>query len=260
MTPDANPTLQSIFGLDGRTALVTGSSRGIGRSIARGLSAAGAAVVLHARTEAAISACADELSGRGGRVWSIACDLAGENAGARLAEAAEEMTDGIDILVINASAQVNSGLDGQSAADFENQISVNLRSTVEMLQACLPRMASRNWGRVVSIGSINQARPKNIVSVYAATKAAQHNLIQSQAREYAKKGVLLNTIAPGLVDTDRNLDRRRADPGGWRKYARELNWMGREGRPDEIVGAAIYLASEACSFMTGETIFVTGGH
>jgi NAD(P)-dependent dehydrogenase (short-subunit alcohol dehydrogenase family) len=143
--------------------------------------------------------------------------------------------------------------------DFEFQIDVNLRSTIEMLQTCLPLMASRGWGRVVSIGSVNQAHPKAIVSAYAATKAAQHNLIRSQARDYATKGVLLNTLAPGLVDTDRNAARKSDDPEGWLNYSRQLNWLQRAGTPNEMVGAAVFLASDACSFMTGEEIFLTGG-
>jgi hypothetical protein len=118
----------------------------------------------------------------------------------------------VDILVINASAQVNAVLADLAPEDLALQIDVNLRSTLEMLQAALPRMAARGWGRVVSLGSINQLRPKSIVTAYAATKAAQHNIIQSQARDYARHGVLLNTLAPGLVDTDRNADRRDADP------------------------------------------------
>nr|QED22210.1 SDR family NAD(P)-dependent oxidoreductase [uncultured Alphaproteobacteria bacterium] len=114
-------------------------------------------------------------------------------------------------------------------------------------------------GRIVNIGSINQARPKAIVTGYAATKAAQHNLVQSQARYYAGKGVLLNTLAPGIVDTDRNAQRKNADPAEWDEYVRQVNWMGRAALPDEMVGAALFLASDACSFMTGETIFLTGG-
>jgi NAD(P)-dependent dehydrogenase (short-subunit alcohol dehydrogenase family) len=113
---------------------------------------------------------------------------------------------------------------------------------------------------VVSVGSINQLRPKSIVTAYAATKAAQHNIIQSQARDYAKHNVLMNTLAPGLVDTDRNADRRDADPAAWADYVRGLNWMGRAGRPEEMVGAAIFLASDACSFMTGESVVLSGGY
>ena len=98
------------------------------------------------------------------------------------------------------------------------------------------------------------------MTAYAATKAAQHNIIQSQARQYAKDNVLLNTLAPGLVDTDRNADRKNADPDAWHKYVSELNWMGRAGKPEEMVGAALFLASDACSFMTGETIILSGGY
>jgi NAD(P)-dependent dehydrogenase (short-subunit alcohol dehydrogenase family) len=113
---------------------------------------------------------------------------------------------------------------------------------------------------VVSIGSVNQLRPKGIVTAYAATKAAQHNLIQSQARDFARDNVLLNTLAPGLIDTDRNAHRRNEDPEAWNQYIKTLNWMGRAGQPEEMVGAALFLASDACSFMTGETIFLTGGY
>ncbi len=253
-------TLQTIFGLDGRTALVTGSSRGIGAAIAEGLAAAGADVILHAQTEAATAPVAERIAEAGHETRSLACNLAEPGAGRRLIEEAEALAGGLDILIINASAQINAPLDALTDGDLDTQINVNLRSTIEMLQTCLPLMAGRGWGRVVGIGSINQARPKAIVTAYAATKAAQHNLLQSQARDYARYGVLLNTLAPGLIDTDRNRARKQADPDGWADYVRNLNWMGRAGEPEEMVGAAIFLASDACSFMTGETLFATGGY
>ncbi len=253
-------TLTSLFGLEGRSALVTGSSRGIGAAIARGLSGAGADVVLHARTVQACHSVNAEIANSGRKAWSLGFDLADRDAGKKLVEEAERLTGGLDILVINASAQVNATLDGVEPGDVDLQVAVNLKSTLDMLQTCLPGMAARGWGRVVSIGSINQFRPKSIVTAYAATKAAQHNLVQSQARDYAKHGVLLNTLAPGLVDTDRNLDRKRADPEAWEAYVRDVNWMGRMGSPEEMVGAAVFLSSDACSFMTGETVFVTGGY
>ena len=120
-------------------------------------------------------------------------------------------------------------------------------------------MAARNWGRVVSIGSINQSLPKPVVTAYAATKAAQHNLIQSQAREYARSGVVLNTLSPGLVDTDRNAIQKRQGQKHWNRYTEQANWMGRVGQPEEMVGAAIFLSSSASSFITGEVINLTGG-
>ncbi|NTE83949.1 SDR family oxidoreductase [Agrobacterium tumefaciens] len=251
--------LESVFGLTGRTALVTGSSRGIGAAIAEGLAGAGARVILHGVKPGAAAPVQYRIVASGGTAQELAGDLSEPGAGRDLIERAEAIAP-VDILVINASAQINAVLSELTADDLAFQLAVNLGSTVDMLQAALPRMAARKWGRVVSIGSVNQLRPKGIVTAYAATKAAQHNLIQSQARDYARDNVLLNTLAPGLIDTDRNAHRRDEDPEGWAEYVRTLNWMGRAGQPEEMVGAAIFLSSQACSFMTGENIFLTGGY
>lgn len=251
--------LNDIFGLDGRVALVTGSTRGIGAAIAGGLSAAGAHVVIHGTRQDRAESEAERLRGQGARADAVASDLSEPGAGARLIAAAEAVAGPVDILVVNASAQKNASLAGLTSEDLDFQLAVNLRSTVEMLQACLPGMARRGWGRVVNIGSINQIAPKPVVTAYAATKAAQHNIIQSQAREYAGTGVVLNTLAPGLIDTDRNADRKNADPAAWAAYCRNANWMGRAGEASEMTGAAIFLASDARSFMTGEVMVLSGG-
>ena len=253
------PLKDYLFNLEGRRALVSGSSRGIGSAIAEGLSSFGAEIVLHGMTPGATDEVALKIKNAGGICHAVACDLSEAGAGARLMEEAEKRVGGIDILVINASAQINGQIETISDESFDIHVAVNLRSTVDMLQVCLPKMRDRGWGRVVSIGSLNQARPKPIVTMYAATKAAQHHLIQSLAQQYARSGVLLNTLAPGLVDTDRNADRRDADPDSWDAYLKQVNWMGRAGHVDEMVGAAVFLSSNACSFMTGEAIVMSGG-
>jgi NAD(P)-dependent dehydrogenase (short-subunit alcohol dehydrogenase family) len=252
-------TPNEIFDLTGRTALVTGSSRGIGAAIAEGLAGAGARVVTHATTKAGAEATAETIRAAGGAAEAVALALDGKHAGRELIERVEAEIGAIDVLVINASAQINKPLDVLTEADMEFQIAVNLVSTIDMLQTILPRMAERGWGRVVSIGSTNQFSPKPLVPVYAATKAAQHNLIQGLARAYASRNVLLNTLAPGMIDTPRHDERRKADPEGFDAYCRTLNWMERSGRSKEMVGAALLLASEACSFMTGENITLSGG-
>lgn len=254
-----NSSIQSIFGLEGKTALVTGSSRGIGAAIAHGLAGAGAGVIVHGSTPGSTHRVTNEIQSEGGKVWEVSAELGSKGAGKKLIANANAVAGSIDILVINASAQINAELQDVSSEDIDTQFNVNLRATIEMLQACLPQMANRRWGRVINIGSINQLRPKSIVTAYAATKAAQHNVVQSQARDYARQGVLINTLAPGLIDTDRNLDRKTNNPDAWQAYVREVNWMGRAGEASEMVGAAIFLASDACSFMTGESIFLTGG-
>lgn len=253
-------TPNEIFDLSGRTALVTGSSRGIGAAIARGLAGAGAHVIVHGQSEASTGPVVSDIRAAGGRCDAVFGDLAAPGAGRRLVVACEDLAGRLDILVVNASAQVNAALADLTDADLTLQIDVNLRSTIDMLRACLPKMAARGWGRVVSIGSINQSGPKPVVTAYAATKAAQHNLIQSQAREYARSGVTLNTLSPGLIDTDRNADRKSGDPQGWSAYVAEANWMGRAGTPEEMVGAALLLASDAGGFMTGEVVTLSGGY
>lgn len=251
---------RNIFSLEGKTALVTGSSRGIGAAISQGLAAAGAHVFVHGQSTGSAKETLAKILAAGGSAELVSGDLSEKGQGHALVAACEERAGKLDIVVINASAQINATLANLTDNDLTFQIEVNLRSTIEILQTCLPLMAARGWGRVVNIGSINQVRPKAIVTAYAATKAAQHNLIQSQAREFAQTGVLLNTLAPGLIDTDRNADRKAQDPDAWNDYVAQLNWMGRAGTPDECVGAALFLASGACSFMTGETIVLSGGY
>lgn len=253
-------TPNDLFDLYGRTALVTGASRGIGAAIAKGLAAAGAKVFAHGQTDASANKTVVAILEKGGQAEAISGDLLEPRMGQNLIETCEARAGKLDILVINASAQINAALSDLTDDDLSFQIDVNVRSTVDMLRASLPLMAERGWGRVVSIGSINQSRPKPIVTAYAATKAAQHNLIQSQAREYAKAGVTLNTLSPGLIDTDRSADRKINDPDGWNAYVAQVNWMGRAGTSDEMVGAAVFLASNASRFMTGEVLTLSGGY
>lgn len=254
---------RQLFSLDGKRALVTGAGRevGIGAAIAKGLGDFGAEVALHDRAASECGArVRDAIRSGGVRCNFFAQDLSEIGSGKDLIDRVETEFGAIDILVINAAVESRTGLDRITPEEVELQINVNFRANFDMLQEILPRMASRGWGRVVNVGSINQRAPKPIVTIYAATKAAQHNMIQSLAREFAPRGVCLNTVAPGLVDT--HPDRRQGDPDAckeWDDYVRQLNWMGRAGSPDEIVGAAVFLSSQACSFMTGEAVFPTGG-
>src|SRR5690349_15721594 len=138
--------LETVFGLKGRTALVTGSSRGIGAAIAEGLAGAGAHVILHGTKPGGADTVRQRILAFGGRVDELAADLSAPQAGRELVERAEAIAP-VDILVINASAQINATLADLSAEDLAFQISVNLGSTIDMLQAALPRMSSRKWGR-----------------------------------------------------------------------------------------------------------------
>lgn len=250
----------TVFDLSGRNALVTGGSRGIGAAIAKGLAAAGAHVFVHGQSRESTAKTIADIADSNGSATGVFGNLVEPGMGRKLIKDCEVAAQKLDILVINASAQINAPLAELTDADLSFQINVNLCATIDMLRACLPAMASRGWGRVVNIGSINQSGPKPVVTAYAATKAAQHNLIQSQAREYAKTGVTLNTLSPGLIDTDRNADRQINDPEGWAEYLAQANWMGRIAKPEELVGAAQFLASDAGGFMTGEVVTLSGGY
>lgn len=250
----------ALFDLSGRSALVTGASRGIGAAIAQALAAAGAHVFVHGQSAQSTAGTIEAITKAQGKAESIFGDLSEPGMGRQLIQECETRVGKLDILVINASAQINAPLADLTDKDLSFQIDVNLRSTIDMLQSCLPAMAERGWGRVVSIGSINQSGPKPVVTAYAATKAAQHNLMQSQAREYAQTGVTLNTLSPGLIDTDRNADRKTNDPDGWNAYLATANWMGRAGTTEEMMGAAVFMASDASSFMTGEVVTLSGGY
>jgi NAD(P)-dependent dehydrogenase (short-subunit alcohol dehydrogenase family) len=255
---------RQLFDLSGKRALVTGAGRaqGIGAAIAAGLSDFDAQVAIHVgRDDASGEGVRNNFQQSGRSCELFVQDLSKPGAGKQLIETVQADFGDIDILVLNAAAQVNGNFEDLTAEQYELQVNVNMRSTFEILQCVLPKMAQRGWGRIVNIGSINQRAPKSIVSIYAATKAAQHNLIQSLARSYADRGVILNTLAPGLVDT--HPQRREGNPGAtqaWNDYVAQLNWMGRAGQVEEIVGAAVYLSSPACSFMTGEAIFPAGGY
>jgi NAD(P)-dependent dehydrogenase (short-subunit alcohol dehydrogenase family) len=145
-----------------------------------------------------------------------------------------------------------------STAQRERQTQVNFHATLELLQAVLPGMRARRWGRILTIGSVNQTRPDPELAVYAALKSAQHNLAINLARQLAPEGITVNNLAPGLVATERNRW-RRADAAQWQRIQARANPMGRAGLPEEMAGAALLLCSDAGSFITGADLQATGG-
>jgi NAD(P)-dependent dehydrogenase (short-subunit alcohol dehydrogenase family) len=163
------------------------------------------------------------------------------------------------VLVVCASIQYRTPFDEVTPEQIERQIQINFRASIELLQTALPPMKTRGWGRVLTIGSINQTRPEPVLSVYAALKSAQHNLAINLARQYAPFGVTVNNLSPGLIATERNRW-RRVDAADWARIQKAANPMGRAGTPDEMAGAAVLLCSEAGRFITGADLQATGGH
>ena len=248
----------AAFRLTGRTALVTGARREIGRAIALGLAGAGARLAIHhAGTpdeHSDAQAVVREIEANGGEAVAFAQDFTHDAAGQHLAATVTAWSP-IDILVLNASIELPEDFCAITRERFDRQIAVNLRTTLELLQALVPPMAERGWGRVVTIGSVQQERPHPAMFVYAGTKAAQLNWATSLARQFGASGVTVNNLAPGAILTARNRDQMAVEA----EALVQRIPAARLGRPDDLVGAAMLLCSDAGSYINGANLFVDGG-
>jgi NAD(P)-dependent dehydrogenase (short-subunit alcohol dehydrogenase family) len=244
------------FGLRGRRALVTGSTQGIGQAIADALAEAGAAVCFHGlAADKGTDARVERLREAGAGAAFHCADLACGEQVRGLARFAMEALGGVDILVLNASVQVEKPYDEQTDAEIDWQLGVNLRSGIQLVQKLAPGMLGRGWGRILALGSIQEHKPAGTMPVYAATKAAQTNLVMSLARRFARQGVTVNSIAPGFVRTPRT-EETFLDP---KLEAAKWAPMRREGYPADFAGAALLLCSDAGAYITGASLPVDGG-
>lgn len=258
--------LAARFSMAGRRALVTGGSLSIGRAIVLAFADAGADIAIQYSPSADatlghVDAAADLaklLDARGIRNALIPADFTVAGEGTRAVEAAQVALGGVDVLVLCASVQQRQAFDAITVGERERQTRVNFHASVEMLQAAAPPMQARRWGRILTIGSINQTRPEPELAIYAALKSAQCNLARNLARQLAPHGVTVNNLSPGLVATARN-EWRRVDASQWRKIEEGANPMDRAGTADEMAGAALLLCSDAGRFVTGIDLQVDGG-
>ena len=245
----------NVFDLSGRTALVTGSSRGIGKAAALLLGRAGAHVIFHGvRMSDPLRETVEQAEKE-----KISCSVVTGNLAeeAEVEKVTDECGKKVDILVLNASVQEYMHLRDFESKEFEREINTNLRSACLLLKRLLPPMQERKWGRVINVGSVNQLRPAARLTVYSATKAALQNLMVNVAKEYAPDGITCNSIVPGIICTDRNR-RILADPA-WLPKLQAMVPAGRFGAPEDCAGAILLLASEAGSYITGAEIPIAGG-
>jgi 3-oxoacyl-[acyl-carrier protein] reductase len=242
--------------LHGKRAVVTGGSRGIGRSIALAFAKAGAAVSICARDRAALDMAVNEILARGGKAHAGICDLADKNAIATYIAAAAASLGGIDILVNNASGFGAS----DDEAGWAKSIDIDIMATVRASHAAVPLIAKAGGGAILNISSISGFRASARTAPYAAVKAALINYTMSQALALASKKIRVNAIAPGSIEFPGGTweNRKTSDPKLYDAVLRSIPW-GRLGTPEEVANAAVYLCSDAASWVTGQTLSVDGG-
>ncbi len=243
---------QSLFDLTGRRALVTGSSQGIGLALARGLAAAGAEVVLNGRDAAKLAAAAASLGAR-----TLAFDVTDHAAARAAVDAFEADVGPIDILVNNAGMQFRTPLEDFPADAFERLLRTNVSSVFNVGQACARHMIGRGRGHIINIASVQTALARPGIAPYTATKGAVGNLTKGMATDWAKYGLNCNAIAPGYFDTPLNAA-LVADPA-FSAWLEKRTPAGRWGKVEELVGACVFLASDAASFVNGHVLYVDGG-
>lgn len=257
--PPVCPDFRAMYSLAGRTALVTGASRGIGAAIARVLGDMGADVAVNHHGDGAVAAgVVAGLHAAGRRAAAFDVDVARRDIADSLIGAVAASLGPIDALVVCAARSLYARLEEAGEADIDAQIETNFKATARMLNAVVPGMVERGFGRVVTIGSIVQAAPLPILPVYGAMKAAHEHLIRGLACRWARRGVTFNNVSPGLIRTERNAWRR--EPGGdWESFSRSATYAGRAGEPEEVACAVAMFCAPGASFVTGETLYVAGG-
>ncbi len=249
--------LEDLFSLDGRVAVVTGGSSGIGRGIAGALARAGARVVLVARRPRELAETAGELRTAGCQAVSVSADLGDRVALARAAEEAAAAFGEPDILVTSAAVNLRPPMDTLTVDDWDQTMAVNLTAPFLLGQRFGAGMARRGWGRIINIVSQQSVRAFGNSGAYGASKGGLAALTRSQSEAWAARGVCCNAISPGFVATPLTAE-VAADPAASAALAART-MTGRNGEPRDFEGIAVFLASPASDYVTGQLIFIDGG-
>lgn len=248
----------NLFRLNGRRALITGGAKGLGRMIASALAEAGAEVAIASRTLGECQSTAKVIQSQSGcNTFAAALDVTNEADIQKLKTTLEADFGAIDILINNAGINIRGNIEEMPVEDFEAVMDTNVKGSFLCAKVFGPGMSQRGWGRIINLGSIMSVISMAGRTPYASSKAAVLGLTRTLALEWATKGVTVNAICPGPFATDMNLQLLN-DPAKYSAFVEKIP-MGRWGELFEIAGAAVFLASDAASYVTGTTLFVDGG-
>ncbi len=246
---------QKLFDFSGRVAIVTGGTRGIGRSVAEGFVAAGASVVVASRKADACKETEQHLVAQGGQALGVATHMGELDSVAALVEATVERFGRIDVIVNNAATALTQPL-GEFTPDAWNKVfAVDLQGPVFLVQEALPWLEKSQNASVVNVISAGAFLFSSATSMYAAAKAGMMSFTRSMGAEFATRGIRVNALAPGTVDTDMV----RNNTPEMQKIMAEACFMRRAAHPDEMVGPTLFLASDAASYVTGQVLIADGG-
>ena len=252
-------SVKKLFDLKGKVAIVTGSSKGIGKSIAEALAEYGAQVVVSSRSQEAVDAVADEFKAKGLEAIGIACHVGDEEQRKALVNKTIEHYGGVDILINNAATNpVYAPLEGVDDPVFDKIMDVNVKACFSFAKLCFPYMKEKKKGSIINIASVEGLKPNMGLGLYGVSKAALIMLTKSQASEWGKYGIRTNAICPGLIKT--KFSQALWSNEQLMKQVEHHLPLRRAAEPIEMAGLAVYLASDASSYTTGAILNADGGH
>lgn len=245
------------LGINGKVALVTGGTKGIGFAVARGLAKEGARVVVSSRTEDLVEARVSELREQGCEVFGIPADVSSPRSIAQLFDTMRTYTGLPDILVVNAGGPSRGSIESMDDSDWERAYNLTLMSAIRLANYALPHMQAQRWGRIVNITSLSVRQPVANLALSNVMRAGVTGFAKTLSQEIAAQGITVNNVAPGYTDTER-LNELFKTPEQKQALAASTP-MQRFGTPEEVASAALYLASQQAGYMTGQTLVVAGG-